>query len=201
MRHRKVKGRLSRRTSWRKATLKLMAGDLIQYQRIETTMAKAKALRSFAEPLITIAKNNPDSVAARRQVFSKLCDRSSVTALFNDIAPLYKGVPGGYTRIMPLGNRRGDGAQLVIIELTKRTIADDDLLGKPELKAQKKPKKIKKGDKPETATPKKGQGAAQVDSEEKEGRVVEDVKKEQARKEQKKVSSKGIFKRFRRKKI
>lgn len=199
MRHRKVKGRLSRRTSWRKATLKLMASDLIQYQRIETTMAKAKALKSFAEPLITTAKKNPDSVAARRLIFSKLSDRTAVTALFNDIAPLFKDVPGGYTRIMPLGNRRGDGAQMVIIELTKRTVADDELLGKPEEKPKKKP--LKKAGKSSEASDEKGHSAPEVDAEEKEERAVEDVKKEKAKKEQKKVSGKGIFKRFRRKSI
>ncbi len=201
MRHRKIKGRLNRRSSWRKATLKLMASDLIQYQRIETTMAKAKALKSFAEPLITIAKNSPDSVAARRQVFSKLCDRSAVTLLFNEVAPLYKEIPGGYTRIMPLGNRRGDGAQLVIIELTKRTISDEDLLGKPELKPQKKPLKKGKKSEAEKETSEKSHAAPERDADEKEERGVEDVKKEQAKREQKKVASKGIFKRFRRKSI
>ena len=82
MRHRNKKGRLSRRTAWRKATLKSLANDLLKYQRIETTMAKAKALRSYAEPLITLAKNKPDSVSARRRALQKLNDREMVKVLF-----------------------------------------------------------------------------------------------------------------------
>ncbi|MGB2630703.1 MAG: 50S ribosomal protein L17, partial [Candidatus Omnitrophota bacterium] len=107
MRHRKNKGRLSRRTSWRKATLKSLANDLFTYQRIETTRAKARALRSFAEPLITLAKNGTDSVAARRQAFKKLCDKKVVKILFDELGPLYKDIPGGYTRIIPFGTRKG----------------------------------------------------------------------------------------------
>jgi large subunit ribosomal protein L17 len=184
--------------------LQCLTNDLITYQRIETTMAKAKALRSFAEPIITLAKNNPDSVSARRRAFSKLCDKSVVKSLFDDLAPLFKEVPGGYTRIMPLGNRKGDGAQMVIIELTKRTISDEKLLGT--VKADKKPK-VKKKAKPEAAAdgskkPKESHSAPDVDIEKKEERTVEDIKKEKARREQKKISKTGgLFKRFRRKSI
>ena len=197
MRHRKEKGRLNRRSSWRKATLKSMAKDLFKYQRIETTMAKAKALRSFAEPLITLAKNNPDSMNAKRQVFSKLCDRDSIKRLFDELAPLYRDVPGGYTRIMALGNRRGDGAQMVVMELTKRSISDKDLLkiSEKKVKVSGKKKKEKGKEKEEE----KGHAAPEVDIEAKEERSVEDVRKEKAKKEQKKVAKKGIFKMFRRK--
>ena len=201
MRHRKIKGRLSRRTSWRKATLKSLTNDLFTFQRIETTKAKAKALRSYAEPLITLAKNNPDSISARRQVFQKLCDKAVVKSLFDELGPLYKGVPGGYTRIMSLGNRKGDGAEVVIIELTKRTIPDDKLLGvlkeKPKAKARKKAPA-----KGEEAVEKKEEThvAPEVDIEKKEERTVEDIRKEKAKMEQKKISKKGgFFKRFRRK--
>ncbi len=130
MRHRMKKGRLNRNISATKALFKIMTNDLFTYQRIETTMAKAKALRGVAEPLITLAKNNPDSVHARRLAYKKLCDRVVVKSLFDDIAPLYKDINGGYTRIMASGNRKGDGAPMAIMELTKRTISDEDLLGK-----------------------------------------------------------------------
>lgn len=204
MRHQNKKGRLNRRSAWRKATLKSLANDLLKYQRIETTLAKAKALRSYAEPLITLAKNSPDSVSARRQAFQKLDDRSSVTSLFNEIAPLFKDIPGGYTRIMRLNNRKGDGAQMAIMELTKRTISDEDLLGSSAAKKEKaKPKAVKKADakvkdKKEPAQ-KTGHVAPEVDPEKKEERAVEDIRKEKAKTEQKKVTKRGIFKRFQRK--
>jgi large subunit ribosomal protein L17 len=202
MRHQNKKGRLNRRSAWRKATLKAMANDLFTYQRIETTQTKAKALRSFAEPLITIAKKNPDSVAARRQVRSKLCDETVVKILFTELAPLFKDIPGGYTRIMSLGNRKGDGAKVAIIELTKRTISDDDLLGKTKEKEAKKKLAKKKGKKTEDETKgkKEDHAAPELKSEDKEERSVEDIKKTKARNEQKKVDEKGIFKRFRRRK-
>ncbi|MFH1846434.1 MAG: 50S ribosomal protein L17 [Candidatus Omnitrophota bacterium] len=211
MRHRKKKGRLSRLTSHRKATFKSMANDLFMYQRIETTLAKAKALRSFVEPLITLAKNNPISVNARRQAFRKLCDKDVVRILFSDIAPLYKDIAGGYTRIMSLARRKGDGASMVIMELTKRTISDEKLLGLPAEKQKPKEKKAKEskakengkktaGKKEEPSGEEKtARSAPEVDIEKKEERTVEDVKKEKARSEQKKVNKRGIFKRFRRK--
>jgi large subunit ribosomal protein L17 len=123
-----------------------------------------------------------------------------VKSLFDEVAPLYKDIQGGYTRIMPLGNRRGDGARMVIMELTKRTIPDKELLGIEE----KTPKvKTKKKEKDETEKPakleEKTHVAPEVDIEAKEERVASDIKKEQAKKEQKKITKKGIFRRFRRK--
>ena len=184
--------------------MKSLANDLLTYQRIETTKAKAKALRSYAEPLITLAKNNPDSVSARRQAFQKLCDKDVVKILFNDIAPLYKDVPGGYTRIMTLGNRKGDGAEVAIIELTKRTISDDDLLGitKEKIKEKAKAKKKAKLEKEEEEKPaEKAHVAPEVAIEQVEEHAVEDKKKKQAKEEQKKITKKGFFKRFRRKSL
>ncbi|MDD4956077.1 MAG: 50S ribosomal protein L17 [Candidatus Omnitrophica bacterium] len=210
MRHCKKRGRLGRRTSWRKATLKCLANDLIRYQRIETTLTKAKTLRVFVEPLITMAKKSPDSVTARRRAFSKLCDKSTVKTLFDTIAPLYKEVNGGYTRVMALGTRRGDGASMAIIEFTKRSIPDEDLLGKTKTetksktKAKSKATEDKSGEKgtKDSAKPeKKAHVAPEVPVEEKEKRAVEDVRKEKARSEQKKLSEKGLFKRFRRKSV
>lgn len=202
MRHRNKKGRLNRRSAWRKATLKSLANDLFRYQRIETTLTKAKALRSFAEPIITLAKNNADSVSARRQAFQKLCDKTIVKLLFDQIGPLYKDTPGGYTRIMALGTRKGDGAQMAIMELTKRTISDEDLLGTKEKKVKAKSPKKEALVKDEKKPAAKSQVAPEVDIAEKEKRAVEDKRKEQAKNEQKKISKKGgLFKRFRRKSI
>lgn len=210
MRHRKVKGKISRRTSWRKATLKSLTNDLITFERIETTKAKAKALRSFAEPLITMAKKD-NSINGRRRAFAKLCDKTVVKKLFDDVAPLFKSIPGGYTRIMVTNTRKGDGAQLAIIELTHRTISDDDLLGKEENKKSK----IKKNNKGKEETgkgavsdkvsltnkEKENKGAPKSETDKKEDRVAADIKKEKPRAGQKKVAKKGIFKRFRRKSI
>ena len=205
MRHCNKKGRLSRRTSWRKATLKSLGNDLLKYQRIETTLSKAKALRVFVEPLITLAKKNPDSVSARRKVFSKLDDRSTVKSLFSEIAPLFKDIPGGYTRIMASRSRKGDGAQMAVIELTKRTISDDKLLGivrektkqKARAKARKKTEESRKEERPGKAP--EHHAAPDVPAQEKDERLVEDVRKEKARTEQKKVTKRGLFKRFQRK--
>ena len=209
MRHKKKKGRLNRRSSWRKATLKCMAKDLLKYQRIETTMAKAKALRSYAEPLITLAKNNPECINAKRQVFKKLSDRAIVTLLFNDIAPLYKDTPGGYTRIMALGYRKGDGARTVIMELTKRTIPDDKLLGIKEPAKDKLPKAVAGAKKAVASKTKAAEGkkdkkspnAEETDSEKKEERSAGDVKRERTKQDRKKAEKKSLFKRFRRKSI
>lgn len=205
MRHCNKKGRLSRRTSWRKATLKSLGNDLLKYQRIETTLSKAKALRVFVEPLITLAKKNPDSVSARRKVFSKLDDRSTVKSLFSEIAPLFKDIPGGYTRIMASRSRKGDGAQMAVIELTKRTISDDKLLGivrektkqKARAKARKKTEESRKEERPGKAP--EHHAAPDVPAQEKDERLVEDARKEKARTEQKKVTKRGLFKRFQRK--
>lgn len=230
MRHCNNKGRLNRMTSHRKATLKSMANSLITYQRIETTHAKAKALRSFVEPLVTLAKKNKVSVAARRQAFKKLCDKTTVKILFDDIAPLFDKTNGGYTRILSLGNRKGDGAKTALIEFTKRTISDEDLLKEPK---EKKEKETKKGKASDGTVKKKPAGkggksakktknieknevkseeevkelagtqtsAPDISVEKKEEHFVEDKKKEKAKKEQKKIFQKGIFKRFRRKSI
>jgi len=217
MRHLCKRGRLSMNPSLRKAALKSMAVALFKYERIETTLAKAKALRVFAEPLITVAKNGAKSVSAKRHVFKKLCDRASVQKLFDELAPLYKSIQGGYTRIMLLGTRRGDCAQMAILELVKRTIPEDKLLRLPKQKEEpKKKEKAKKAGKFEKEEkPSKEEAAAEkakkvepetgaapdVNIKEKEEHLIEDVKKEKARTEQRKVSTQGFFRRFRRKSI
>lgn len=115
MRHGKKFNHLGRTASHRKAMLSNMASSLIQHKRITTTVAKAKALRKYVEPLITKAKE--DTTHSRRVVFSYLQDKDSVTTLFNDVAEKVASRPGGYTRIIKTNNRLGDNADMCIIEL------------------------------------------------------------------------------------
>lgn len=115
MRHRISGRRLGRTTSHRKATMKSLAVALFTHSAIETTVAKAKELRRFAEPLITLAKK--DSVTNRRRAFSALRDDGAVRRLFTEIGPSFSERPGGYTRILKLGNRLGDAAPMSRIEL------------------------------------------------------------------------------------
>jgi len=115
MRHRKAGRRLGRTTSHRKATMKNLAVALFKHNAIETTVAKSKELRIFAEPLITMARE--DTVANRRRAFAELRDNAAVSKLFTEIAPAFVDRPGGYTRILRLGNRNGDAAPMARIEL------------------------------------------------------------------------------------
>jgi len=115
MRHRKAGRRLGRTTAHRKATMKNLATALFTEDAITTTLAKSKELRRFAEPLITLAKK--DTVANRRQAFAALRDNRVVHRLFTEIAPSFAERPGGYTRILRLGVRKGDCAEMARIEL------------------------------------------------------------------------------------
>jgi len=115
MRHKKNFNHLGRKTPHRKAMLSNMASSLIMHKRIETTTAKAKALKRYIEPLITRCKD--DSTHARRVVFSYLQDKDAVSELFREVAVKVAERPGGYTRIIRLGNRQGDNADMCLIEL------------------------------------------------------------------------------------
>lgn len=115
MRHGDKIKNLSRTASHRKALLSNLACELIAHKRIVTTLAKAKALRVYVEPLITKGKDN--TTHQRRVVFSYLQDKEAVTELFSTIAEKIAGRPGGYTRILKLGARTGDNAELAMIEL------------------------------------------------------------------------------------
>jgi large subunit ribosomal protein L17 len=115
MRHGDKINNLGRTTSHRKALLKNLASELIRHKRITTTLAKAKALRTFIEPLVTKAKEN--TTHNRRVVFSYLQNKEAVTELFGAIAEKVGGRPGGYTRIIKLGIRLGDNAETAMIEL------------------------------------------------------------------------------------
>lgn len=115
MRHRKSFNHLGRTSSHRKAMLSNMATSLIMHKRINTTVAKAKALRQYVEPLITKAKD--DTTHSRRVVFSYLQDKFAVTELFREVSSKVGDRPGGYTRIIKLGKRLGDSADMAMIEL------------------------------------------------------------------------------------
>ncbi len=115
MRHGKKHNHLGRKTAHRKAMLANMACSLIEHKRINTTVAKAKALRVFVEPLIT--KSKADTTHNRRIVFSYLRNKYAVTELFREVAVKVADRPGGYVRIIKLGNRQGDNAPMAMVEL------------------------------------------------------------------------------------
>lgn len=115
MRHGKKNNSLSRKTAHRNSMLANMASSLIEHKRINTTVAKAKVLQRYVEPLVT--KSKEDTTHNRRVVFSKLKQKEAVTELFRNVAPKVGDRPGGYTRIIKLGNRLGDNAEMAMIEL------------------------------------------------------------------------------------
>jgi large subunit ribosomal protein L17 len=149
MRHGKKNNHLGRTDSHRKAMLANMASSLIKHKRITTTLAKAKVLRMYVEPMIT--KSKTDTTHSRRIVFSYLQDKESVTELFRDIAAKVANRPGGYTRIIKLNNRLGDNAEMALIEL----VDYNEVYGKEGDTAEKKTtrrgrSKTKKSDAPAT---------------------------------------------------
>lgn len=118
MRHRKTGKYLSRTSSHRKAMFYNMSKSLIEHEIIKTTLPKAKELRRYLEPLITLSKE--DSVSNRRQAFSKLQCKSSVGKLFSSLGQRFKQRPGGYVRIIKNGFRKGDSAPMALVELVDR---------------------------------------------------------------------------------
>lgn len=116
MRHKLSGRKLNRTSAHRKALFKNLSVSLIEHGVIKTTLPKAKDLRSVIEPIITHAKNN-DTVAARRLAFARLGDRAAVQKLFAELAPRYKGRPGGYVRILKCGFRAGDNAPMAYVQL------------------------------------------------------------------------------------
>ena len=118
-----------RNSSRRKALFQSLAISLIEHEGIKTTLPKAKELRSLIEPLITLAKE--DSVSNRRQAFSKIRNKAAVGKLFSDLGPRFKDRPGGYSRIIKIGFRKGDAAPIAFIELIDRTIEDETLVDAP----------------------------------------------------------------------
>lgn len=120
MRHRHSGRQLNRNSSHRKAMFKNMVTSLVEHELIKTTLPKAKELRRYAEPLITLAK--VDSVANRRLAFSRLRNKATVGKLFNELGPRYESRPGGYLRIMKCGFRTGDKAPMAYVELIDRPL-------------------------------------------------------------------------------
>ena len=136
MRHNKAINHLGRKSGHRKALLANMATSLILHKRIETTVAKAKALKMYVEPLITKCKE--DTTHSRRVVFSYLKNKEAVTELFRTVAPKIADRPGGYTRVLKTGFRQGDGADMALIELVD---FNEAALASTTKKAAKKPAK------------------------------------------------------------
>jgi large subunit ribosomal protein L17 len=166
MRHQKKFNHLGRTSSHRKAMLSNMASSLILHKRIQTTVAKAKALRIYVEPLLTRAKD--DSTHSRRVVFSYLQSKEAVTELFREISTKIAERPGGYTRILKTGNRLGDNADMCIIELVDYN----------EAMLTHKEEKTKAGTRRKRATSrKKGEKEAIAEGEESHEVVAETPKK------------------------
>ena len=122
MRHRNTGRKLGRTSSHRKAMFSNMCTSLIEHELIRTTLPKAKELRRYIEPLITVSK--VDSVASRRHVFDTLRSKSAVGKLFTTLGPRYVERPGGYVRILKCGFRPGDNAPMAIVELVDRPTAE-----------------------------------------------------------------------------
>ena len=123
MRHRHSGRQLNRNSAHRKAMFRNMTSSLVEHELIKTTLPKAKELRGFAEPLITLAKH--DSVANRRLAFDRLRDKATVGKLFTELGPRYKERPGGYIRILKCGHRAGDRAPMAYVELVDRPLPEE----------------------------------------------------------------------------
>lgn len=169
MRHGKKFNHLGRTTSHRKAMLSNMASSLVVHKRINTTVAKAKALKKYVEPLVTRSK--VDSTHNRRMVFSHLQSKEAVTELFKEVSIKIGDRPGGYTRIIRTGNRLGDNAEMCMIEL----VDFNELYGSDEKKETKKAtrRRSKKSENEKNPTDlkdesKKGDDSSIIDSIEKE---------------------------------
>lgn len=166
MRHRNKTNGLGRTASHRKAMLSNMATSLIMHKRIKTTVAKAKVLKRYVEPIITKSKN--DTTHNRRLVFKQLQDKYAVSELFRTVAPKIGERPGGYTRILKLGHRVGDNAEICIIELVDFNTTYNPNEGK---KKTTRKRRTRRGGSKNTET-------AENVVEEKVEKIVEETKKE-----------------------
>lgn len=148
MRHQNSGRKLKRTSSHRKATLAALCTALIVHKRIKTTVAKAKETRMFVEKIITRAKSavvkesipNKKNISARREVFAALRSRAAVSTLFKDIAPKVATRPGGYTRVVKLGRRLGDGAELAMLELVDFNVGQEKAAAKTTKKSASRKK-------------------------------------------------------------
>ena len=141
MRHGLTGRQLSRNSTHRWAMLRNMAASLLRHETIKTTVPKAKELRRYVEPLITLGKT--DSEANRRRAFSRLRDEEVVTKLFDELGPRFKARPGGYTRILHMATRAGDNADMALMALVDRAVPAAAEAPAPD-QAEKKPKARKK---------------------------------------------------------
>ncbi len=181
MRHRKRNVKFGRQTSHYKATLKHLVAGLITNKSISTTRMKAKEASRLAEKLVTMAKKN--TVASRRKAYSVLGRRELVSILFNDIGPLFRERAGGYTRVMLTGSRKGDNAQMAILEFVEKPLAEP-------VKKEKKKKKEKAVPKPEPVAKTREQ------VEQKEVPAEEKKKEDQKKSEEAQKKKKGLLKKF-----
>jgi large subunit ribosomal protein L17 len=148
MRHGLTGRQLSRNSTHRSAMMRNMAASLLRHETIKTTVPKAKELRRFVEPLITLGKN--DSEANRRRAFSKLRDAAVVEKLFGELGPRFKARPGGYTRILHMAQRAGDNADMALMALVDQAAPAAE--AKPADETAKKPRaRRKKADEPAAA--------------------------------------------------
>jgi large subunit ribosomal protein L17 len=175
MRHGKTINHLGRTASHRKAMLSNMASSLIINKRISTTLAKAKALRKYVEPLITKAKDNTTN--SRRTVFAYLQDKQTVTVLFDEVAAKVANRPGGYTRILKTGNRLGDNAEMAIIELVDYNEAMLQAIEDKKPKTRRSRRSKSKAETEATAVEAKADEAIQS-TEEGEGTASDETKEE-----------------------
>lgn len=151
MRHNKAINHLGRQSGHRKALLANMASSLILHKRIETTVAKAKALQGYIEPLVTKSKN--DTTHSRRMVFSSIKSAEATKELFSVIAPKIAERPGGYTRVLKLGFRQGDGADMALIEFVDFNEAALASSAKAEKKTTRRSRAKKAAEAPVEAAP------------------------------------------------
>lgn len=195
MRHGKRFNHLGRTAPHRKAMLSNMASSLIMHKRINTTVAKAKALRKYVEPLLT--KSKTDTTHSRRVVFSYLQDKESVKELFDEVSEKIAARPGGYTRIIKMGNRLGDNAEMCLIELVDYNdlMLEEKEPAKAKTRRSRRSKKSAGGEtKDKSSTEKvkveKSEAAAEDVNEDKKKEVEE--KKEEVKVESKEAEEKAI---------
>jgi large subunit ribosomal protein L17 len=179
MRHGKKFNHLGRKPAHRKAVLRNMANSLIAHKRISTTLAKAKALQKFVEPLITKAKT--DSTHSRRMVFKYLSDKMTINSLFNEISNKVSDRNGGYTRILKTGYRAGDNAEMCFIELVdynETYTTTKDTKKKRSRRGKKKVEETTEAPKTEVATPAKAETKTEAPKAEVAAPAKEEVKTE-----------------------
>jgi large subunit ribosomal protein L17 len=186
MRHRKKTQKLGRTASHRKATLRNIATALILHHQIRTTLAKAKAARSYIEKLITTSKQ--DTVHARRQIFKFLQNRTLIKKMFDEIAPAFADKKGGYTRIVKLGRRIGDGAEMAVLQLVgfEAMIIEEQETKKKKRKEKAAKKKAEEAEEMEAAEETK----EEPETEKKELKKAKEKAEKEEKKEPKKKAQK-----------